>query len=114
MAGTARVTLINNSNAIIRDLENKIKDALQDAGLYAEGQAKLLAPVDTGYLRGSISHKLASDREVQIGTDVEYSIYVEKGTSKQQAQPYLTPAVEDNIAEIKAIFAKHLGQVGGK
>lgn len=108
-----QITLTDNRNAIIRDLEDKIKDALKDAGLWVEGQAKLNTPVDTGYLRGSITHKLAGDKQVQIGSDVEYAIYVEKGTSKQKAQPYLTPAVENNIAEIKRIFELHLAQVGG-
>lgn len=29
----------------------------------------------------------------QVGSDVEYSVYVEFGTKNQQAQPYLRPAV---------------------
>lgn len=113
MASQGRITLENNSTTLIGDLNNKIRDALRDSGLYIEGQAKLLSPVDTGNLRGSISHMLASNREVQIGTDVEYAIYVEKGTQHQSAQPYLTPAIEGNVNEIKNIFMRHLRQVGG-
>lgn len=109
-----RVTLYDNSRAIKEDLEKKTKDALKDAGLFVEGRAKLLSPVDTGHLRGSISHKLESGKEVRIGTKVEYAIYVEKGTSKQKAQPYLTPAVERNINAIKKIFELHLRTVGGR
>jgi phage gpG-like protein len=29
-----------------------------------------------------------------VGTNVEYAVYVEFGTSRNQAQPYLRPAVE--------------------
>lgn len=29
-----------------------------------------------------------------VGTDVEYSVYVEFGTSRMSAQPYLRPAIE--------------------
>lgn len=108
------IKFINNSREIIRQLGNKTEDALRDVGLYAEGEAKLLSPVDTGELIGSISHKMANDREVQIGTDVEYALYVEKGTSRQEAQPFLTPAVEQNMAEINKIFEKHMKEVGGR
>ena len=108
MAGFMRFT--NNSRQVIRQLEEKTKEALKDVGLYVEGQAKLITPVDTGNLRGSISHRLASDVEVQIGSDVEYAIYIEKGTSRTKAQPYLTPAVENNINEIRKIFERHIGR----
>lgn len=104
----------DNSREIIRKLEGKVEDALKDIGAFVEGRAKLLSPVDTGNLRSSISHKLASEKEVQIGTDVEYAVYVEKGTSRQKEQPYLTPAVEDNLNEIKRILEQHLKQVGGR
>ena len=104
----------DNSREVIRQMENKIKDALREAGLFAEGEAKLRTPVDTGNLRGSISHKMRGDTEVQIGTDVEYALYIEKGTSSQSAQPYLTPAVEENISAIAKILQKHLRQVGGR
>jgi len=39
----------------------------------------------------------------RVGTNVEYAIYVEFGTSSNQAQPYLRPAVEQAMAEIDQI-----------
>jgi len=42
---------------------------------------------------------------VIIGTNVEYAPYVELGTSKMAAQPYLNPALELNKGNIKKIFA---------
>jgi len=54
-----------------------------------------------------------------VGTDVEYSVYVEFGTSEQQAQPYLRPALRqamreadtfsgdaDNVDELVALIAQ--------
>ncbi len=41
--------------------------------------------------------------EYRVGTNVEYAIYVEFGTSSNQAQPYLRPAVEQAMAEIDQI-----------
>lgn len=48
------------------------------------------APADTG-----------SKRTVYVGTNVEYAPYVELGTSKQSAKPYLRPAVEQNRRKIE-------------
>ena len=76
--------------------------ALEKIGLVAEGYAKRLCPVDTGRLRNSITH--ADDGEAEyIGTNVEYAPYVELGTSRTRAQPYLKPAVVNHSDEYKRI-----------
>ena len=62
-----------------------------------EADAKELCPVDTGRLRSSITTALAATYPgAEVGTNVEYAPYVEFGTYRQQAQPYLTPAAETN------------------
>lgn len=38
-----------------------------------------------------------------VGSDVEYAIYVEFGTSRNQAQPYLRPAVERAVRKLDSI-----------
>lgn len=56
-----------------------------------------LVPVDTGRLRSSIAQALGSDGEGLygiVGTDVEYGPYIEFGTSRMRAQPYLRPALD--------------------
>lgn len=72
---------------------------VQKAGLKVEGDAKLMAPVDTGALRGSITTSgmsTASGAQASIGSSLEYAPYVELGTSKASAQPYLQPALQKN------------------
>lgn len=66
-----------------------------------ERTAKRLCPVDTGRLRASITHAL--DRDSQglvgvVGTDVDYAPYVELGTSKAGAQPFLRPALGAEVS----------------
>jgi HK97 gp10 family phage protein len=66
--------------------------------------AKDLAPVDTGHLRDSIRCWQTSEgATVTAGgvsngpegsRDVDYAVYVEFGTYKMAAQPYLRPAVD--------------------
>lgn len=61
-------------------------------GLQIQNYARLLAPVDTGRLRSSIT-ATKGDRVVTIGTNVEYAAFVEFGTRYMAAQPFLRPAI---------------------
>ena len=81
--------------------------ALEAVGLQAEGYAKRLCPVDTGNLRNSITHT-ADEDTAYIGTNVEYAPYVEFGTSKTAAQPYLRPAAQNHSEEYKRIIEHYL------
>ena len=104
------VSYRNNVNNAMNDA---IERALEAIGLYVEGEAKLRCPVDTGNLRNSYDHKInVDDKSVAIGTNVEYAVFVEKGTKNQRAQPHLTPAVEDNISTIKQIANQYLSEIG--
>ena len=85
------------------------KTALEEVGFFVEAEAKLRTTVSTGTLKRSITSAVdANDKSVTIGTNIEYATYVEKGTSRQKAKPYLTPAVEENKSKIKSILEKHL------
>ena len=85
-------------------------------GAATASQAKLLAPVDYGQLRNSLSASNTSktemlnnmagekadaldtqglkDDEVYAGSNSDHAIFQEYGTVKQPAQPYLRPAME--------------------
>lgn len=70
---------------------------LQRRALQVDRAAKGLCPVDTGRLRSSITNEIGEDGDglvATIGTNVEYAPYVELGTSKMAAQPFLLPALE--------------------
>lgn len=59
-----------------------------------EAQAKLRAPVDTGFLRNSIHTEQESELRASVNVGAEYGLFVEYGTSRMAAQPFLNPAVE--------------------
>lgn len=84
-----------------KDMATQI--ALEAIGLQAEGYAKKKCPVDTGNLRNSITHVYDED-SAYIGTNVEYAPYVEFGTSRMKAQPFLRPAAENHVDEYREIF----------
>lgn len=99
----------DNTDQIKNLAKEAVERALEAVGLLAEGYAKKLCPVDTGRLRNSITHGVDySDTTAYIGTNVEYAAYVEFGTSKTAAQPYLEPAVLDNLDEYGEVFEEYL------
>lgn len=62
-----------------------------------ENLAKAYCPVDTGRLRASIGITRHPNNVISVGSNVEYAIFVETGTSRQRAQPYLKPALDNVI-----------------
>lgn len=108
MADEVEVVEDNTSEAA-EGIRGAVAAALEEIGLVAEGHAKRLCPVDTGRLRGSITHVTRpSENAVYIGTNVEYAPYVENGTRRQRPQPFLKPAAADHGAEYRAIVERHM------
>lgn len=111
---------IDKLNKLILD------DALEEACILVENDAKRLCPVDTGQLRSSITHEIEDNIGV-VGTNVMYAPYIEYGTGLfsslgtgrqerwsyqdakgewhstigQQPQHFLHPALEQNRKKVK-------------
>lgn len=100
----------DSTEQVIDGIDSAIGVALEKIGLLAENYAAKRCPVDTGNLRGSITHEVdAGDNAVYIGTDVEYAPYVELGTSRQKAQPFLRPAASEHGEQYRQVLKKALG-----
>jgi HK97 gp10 family phage protein len=74
-------------------------DALDEWATEIKKTAKELAPKRTGALARSIESRVntSSGRawvRIAQGRTQQYALYVEKGTSKMRAQPYLGPAAQ--------------------
>jgi len=98
-----------------KDIFSALERGMLAASIFVEGAAKKRITdnksVDTGLLRASITHRTILKEGVvigQVGSNVEYGIFVEIGTSKQKAKPFLTPALTENKATISQIIAKEL------
>lgn len=89
---------------VIAKIEQAIPRALEVVGGTAERHIKDITPVDTGRLWNSIAHEPIGNNAVGIGTDVEYAPYVEFGTYKMSAQPYLRPGIENYATEYMEII----------
>lgn len=98
----------NRADELRAELSRAKKAALSAVGLQASKNVRQITPKDTGRLRSSISHRLQGDSAVAIGTNVEYATYVEMGTSKMKAQPYLRPGIENNAEQYRDIIKQYL------
>ena len=101
----------DNTDEVLKGLSDAVEQALTRIGLSAEGYAKKECPVDTGNLRNSITNEVqSSEKAVYIGTNVEYAAYVELGTTRTKAKPYLKPAAAEHSAVYKRIIEEEIGK----
>jgi HK97 gp10 family phage protein len=82
-----------------------IRRAVHAAGFRAEAGAKGRAAVDTGHMRGAIANR-PGDLSTTIHSPAAYSLFVERGTRKMAAQPFMEPAVDAVIPGLQADLAK--------
>lgn len=92
-----------------QELRNAIDDELGKAGTgrrYKRGNIihQASAPgqgpaVDIGRLRQSITALKVEDGHWRVGTNVEYAPYLEFGTRKMAARPFMRPAVRKVFGE---------------
>lgn len=118
------VSLVDNSDLVRNALAEQIEQALTAVGMQAESNAKMEIThavydqpearsgyVRTGRLRNSLTHEvLDGEQAVLVGTDVEYAKFVEGGTMKMAARPYLRPAIVNHIPEYKALVEAALSK----
>lgn len=130
---------IENLDKLISKLEKleDVNQAMEQACILVENEAKIKCPVDNGLLRNSITHYIEDNPNELVGvvgTNVEYAPYVEFGTGiysslgngrqdrwkykdakgewhstiGQHPQPYLQPALEENRRKIEKMFKEQI------
>ncbi len=85
-----------NDKQLLDVTQKSGKDYVQKICYMVEGAAKELVPVDIGHLMRSITNEVNIHENVitgVVGTNVKYAPYVELGTRKMAARPYLRPAL---------------------
>ena len=97
IAGMSKLTAQLNEIGLAFTVED-----LAEGALVIAQQAENNCPVDTGYLRSTVFVQENGD-DVEIGFEAPYASYVEFGTYKMAAQPFLRPAFDE--AELQALSA---------
>jgi HK97 gp10 family phage protein len=99
---TVRTTIRDNRiPSIIATFPGAISKVVTKTAFDIEASAKVICPVDTGALSGSIKADV-KEFTATIAPHKEYDAYVEFGTIKMAAQPYMRPAADLNEPKFTA------------
>lgn len=101
----------DNTEEVLRALNNAIERGLDAIGLTAETYAKInlrdFPRVDTGNLMNSVTHERRADGEY-VGTRVKYAYWVEYGTRRMAASHFLRDAATGHRDEYKKLMEDSL------
>lgn len=89
---------MNRFGAIAAATRREVGKAVKKTTMDIAAGAKKKAPKKTGFLAASVEadvEKAESDLHGEVPVGAEYGPHVELGTVKQKAQPFLTPASEE-------------------
>jgi HK97 gp10 family phage protein len=89
----ARITQ-NAFPAILAGMEAKAEVVVAKAAMDIQAHAQGRAPVDTGTLKNSIQATRMGTAHWRVVVGADYGLYVEYGTYRMAAQPFLRPAIE--------------------
>lgn len=106
-----QVKITSHVGDVKAELADRVPMILEALGIEAEGntvdEITTLGAVDTGRLRGSITHA-KDDESAYVGTNVEYAPYVELGTYKMPARPFLKNGILNYVDDYKRIIEEGL------
>lgn len=91
-----------------RRVDRRLQEVLDVFALRMQRSMQINAPVDTGFLRSSIT-VFEDGRWVRVvGPTADYGIFVEMGTSRTRAQPFVEPAVLEHKAAFERAIREAL------
>lgn len=88
-----------------------LREAGMESAFKIEREAKILSPVDTGRMRGSIGTSLGiADKGLTsiVQTNVNYAIYVHEGTARMRGRPFMRQGVEKSRGQIEEFYKRAL------
>lgn len=92
------------TEAIFAAIDSALNGLSDEALAYMQS----IVPVRTGNLRDSCFVDVTNDGRIRIriGADAYYAIYIELGTSKRAATPYIRPTYDYVVAKLPSILRK--------
>lgn len=107
--GVQIVVLKNRLPAMPAAIRQAVASEIERGARGIEAGAKQNAPVRTGTLRRSINTQIAGGGlSAIVAAGVDYALYVERGTRRMGARPFMVPAFEREVPKIKAGVTKAL------
>jgi len=105
--------LFRNLDKIEKYVNNHLDDTIRKAAKVIERDMKARAPRRTGTLEKSIEIEVKEVKILQndirvgvgpVGDDAFYWYFIEKGTYKMSAQPFVRPAFDNNERKVKKMI----------
>ncbi len=97
---SGKAELVAKLQQNMSSIRTQVNEAIQGAGIDTQAAAKKASPVDTGRLRASILYTPGT-LSCTVGTNVFYAWYLELGTVKMSARPFLYPAFRLAVKGLK-------------
>jgi HK97 gp10 family phage protein len=79
--------------AALAKIQDQINAGLDEAGAEIVIYAQQIVPVRTGFLRSTIQYTVA-DGVLIVRATAPYAFWVEFGTRRMRARPYIRPAID--------------------
>lgn len=103
------VKLKSNVDTAKQECQQKLTDCLYAIGLDCASTAAAKAPYKTGALRNSINYAVdPAELAVYIGTNIEYAIFQEEGTSKIRGKHFLRFAAQAHRSDYEKLIETYL------
>jgi len=93
---------------IDKETAEVLGDALYESGNIVKTKSQEIVPVKTGNLQRNHFVEKVSNFLTIVGVNAYYAPYVELGTSKMDAQPFLWPALEEKSKDVISLVANAL------
>lgn len=100
---------VRNAQSVGKKKETEIHQEIARSTLRVERRAKKYAPWDTGWLSNTIYSMMIAKNSGEVIAPAEYAVWIENGTRKMMAQPFLFPALEADWALLQRNIKKILG-----
>lgn len=114
---STRVRFNDNSDAVLSAVHGNVVRALTAMGTEAVGQ--IVRQMQTGYgrpiwqtgnLQRDVSYEVerSGENTVDVGSSLEYALFVHEGTSRMAGRPYIRDGVMNNLDKLKRVASEYL------
>lgn len=99
---------MNGFTALAGGLRGRAHALVEQTLEAVDAHAQAIVPVRTGALKASIEHHMEGETSGVVSAGASYAAYVEYGTVRAPAQPYMHPAFDAAQPAFEAGLAKLL------
>lgn len=104
-----------NGPQLVAEILNEVSGALEKLSDQALAYMQQIVPVDKGTLRDSCYVRVSTEGtrlRIEIGATAYYAVYVELGTSRHSAQPFIRPTYDLIVSMLPQLLKREVGRRG--